>query len=200
MKKQNCFSSQFCWLNRQEVHNYSIHFQFQKKADDHRILQQIRSKERPTLVLADIVFRFWREVGFSSLFFDIYNTVYLTSLRFAGGKGIRKTFFKCFHSYIWIMEGYVRPCTETRSGNSKTSQNTSGNPFVSLLQFRTELHCTFFFFVCAKPIPQIDKIELPCSSFLQKSQGLKNAYLFLLDKAAFIGSNTTKFLILILQF
>ena len=63
---------------------------------------------------------------------------------------------------------------------------------------RAALH--FFFFVCAKPILQIDKIELPCSSFLQKSQGLKNAYLFLLDKAAFIGSNTTKFLILILQF
>ena len=68
----------------------------------------------------------------------------LTSLQFAGGKGIRKTFFKCFHSYIWIMEGYVRPCTETRSGNSKTSQNTSGNPFVSLLQFR--LSCIALFF------------------------------------------------------
>ena len=96
------------------------------------------------------------------------------------------------------MEGYVRPCTETRSGNSKTSQNTSGNPFVSLLQFRMSCIALFFFFVCAKPIPQIDKSELPCSSFLQKSQGLKDAYLFLLDKAAFTGSNTTKFLISIL--
>ena len=115
-----------------------------KKADDHEILQQITSEERPTLVLLKIIFRFWREVGFSSLFFDIYNTTYLTSLQFAGGKGIRKTFFKCFHSYIWIMEGYVRPCTETRSGNSKTSQNTSGNPFVSLLQFR--LSCIALFF------------------------------------------------------
>ena len=42
------------------------------------------------------------------------------------------------------MEGYVRPCTETRSGNSKTSQNTSGNPFVSLLQFRMSCIALFF--------------------------------------------------------
>ena len=55
----------------------------------------------------------------------------------------------------------------------------------------------FFFFMCAKPILQI---ELPCFSFLQKSQGLKNICSFYLDKAAFTGSNTTKFLISILQF